>query len=116
MATQDNYIKTAFRIPRALHSKILASAEEKGRSMNAEIIDRLERSFYEASLPGLTDAQLFKVRDEVIKSLYSDFVRRDEVITSLIEQPGATAKTALAPSEPRPDPTTPKKHAPQKKP
>jgi len=41
MATQDDYIKTALRLPRELHEKLQLAAKEKGRSMNAEIISRL---------------------------------------------------------------------------
>lgn len=41
MATQDDYVKTALRLPRELHASLLKDAEEAGRSMNAEIIDRL---------------------------------------------------------------------------
>lgn len=42
MATQDDYIKTALRLPRELHGRLLDSAETKGRSLNAELIDRLQ--------------------------------------------------------------------------
>ncbi|MCW5137576.1 Arc family DNA-binding protein [Burkholderia cenocepacia] len=44
MATQDEYIKTALRLPRHLHADIAVSAERAGRSMNAEIIERLSKS------------------------------------------------------------------------
>lgn len=43
MATQDDYVKTALRLPRELHASLLKDAEEAGRSMNSEIIDRLSR-------------------------------------------------------------------------
>jgi predicted transcriptional regulator len=39
---QDDYIKTALRLPRELHAEIKDAAEYHGRSMNAEIISRLE--------------------------------------------------------------------------
>lgn len=42
MATQDNYIKTAFRLPPELHRDLVTAAEVKGRSLNAEIISRLQ--------------------------------------------------------------------------
>lgn len=45
MAKQDDYVKTAFRLPKAIHFALQESAEDKGRSMNAEIIDRLTNSF-----------------------------------------------------------------------
>lgn len=44
MATQDEYIKTALRLPRDLHTAVQEAAERAGRSMNAEIIRRLELS------------------------------------------------------------------------
>ena len=45
MATQDDYIKTALRLPRKLHARLLKSSKETGKSMNAEIIARLGASF-----------------------------------------------------------------------
>ncbi|AZV95184.1 hypothetical protein CBF45_16835 [Bordetella sp. J329] len=42
---QDEYIKTALRLPRDLHKQVQESATERGRSMNAEIIERLAMSF-----------------------------------------------------------------------
>lgn len=41
MATQDDFIKTALRLPRDLHATIQEAAESSGKSMNAEIISRL---------------------------------------------------------------------------
>jgi predicted HNH restriction endonuclease len=41
MATQDDFIKTALRLPRGLHATIQAAAQGSGKSMNAEIIARL---------------------------------------------------------------------------
>ncbi|MBV6321949.1 Arc family DNA-binding protein [Duganella violaceipulchra] len=40
--TQDDYIKTSLRIPRELHAKLMEIAEYNGRTLNAEIIDRLQ--------------------------------------------------------------------------
>lgn len=42
---QDDYLKTALRLPRDLHAKIQQIANDSGRSMNAEIVERLTRSF-----------------------------------------------------------------------
>jgi hypothetical protein len=42
---QDDFIKTALRLPRNLHAAIQSAAERSGRSMNAEIIAILESSF-----------------------------------------------------------------------
>jgi hypothetical protein len=38
---QDDYIKTALRLPPDLHAEIKSAAEYHGRSMNAEILARL---------------------------------------------------------------------------
>ena len=45
MAKQDDYIKTALRLPADLHARIQLAAEKAGRSMNAELINRLDMSF-----------------------------------------------------------------------
>jgi hypothetical protein len=45
MAKQDDYVKTALRLPPALHASLTRSAAERGRSLNAEFVARLERSF-----------------------------------------------------------------------
>lgn len=45
MATQDDYVKTALRLPKGLHLKLQEAADATGKSMNAEIIARLERAF-----------------------------------------------------------------------
>ena len=45
MATQDDYIRTALRVPPDLHAKIHESAKENNRTFNAEIVARLEQTF-----------------------------------------------------------------------
>lgn len=44
MAKQDDYIKTALRLPRELHADLCQSAQQMGRSLNADIISRLTKS------------------------------------------------------------------------
>lgn len=39
--SQDDYIRTALRLPRDLHAEIQDAADAAGRTMNAEIIARL---------------------------------------------------------------------------
>lgn len=56
MAFQDEYIKTQVRLPRDLHAAIQLAAEDAGRSMNAEIIERLRRAAAEdAKESGIID-------------------------------------------------------------
>ena len=45
MASQNDYIRTALRVPPVLHAKIHESAKESGRTFNAEILNRLFNSF-----------------------------------------------------------------------
>ncbi|WP_395011747.1 Arc family DNA-binding protein [Undibacterium sp.] len=71
MAKQDDYIKTALRLPRPIHEKLLVESESSGKSMNAEIIARLEKSFKEdpidpTSLSGIQQ-QILGLVDENIK-------------------------------------------------
>lgn len=40
--SQSHYIKTALRLPPDLHSALQADAERAGRSLNAEILARLQ--------------------------------------------------------------------------
>ncbi|TCT09482.1 Arc family DNA-binding protein [Paralcaligenes ureilyticus] len=60
MAIQDDYIKTALRLPRDLHARLLKSSEQTGKSMNAEIIARLD-----VSLDGERESQK-KVIDSLL--------------------------------------------------
>lgn len=41
---QSNYHKTSLRLPPALHAELHEAAVRNGRSVNAEIIDRLQGS------------------------------------------------------------------------
>lgn len=50
MANQDDYIRITLRIPKDLHGRLSELAEETSKSMNAEIIGRLEASVLAESL------------------------------------------------------------------
>lgn len=45
MASQDDFIRTALRVPPELHAQIHSAAEEAGRTFNAEINQRLSATF-----------------------------------------------------------------------
>ena len=51
MATQDNYTRITLRMPKDLHERLASLAEETSKSMNAEIIGRLEASVFSSELP-----------------------------------------------------------------
>jgi predicted HicB family RNase H-like nuclease len=50
MSRQDDYVKTALRLPRDLHRKLHAAAIERERSLNSELIERLAASFVRDSV------------------------------------------------------------------
>lgn len=54
----DEIQKTALRLPKSLHEAIHAAAKESGRTMNAEIVYRLQQSFEEQQDPGINDIEL----------------------------------------------------------
>lgn len=47
MGKQDNYKRTQIRFPPDLYKKLCEATNESGRSLNAEIVARLEKSFDE---------------------------------------------------------------------
>ena len=46
---QDDYIRTALRVPPYLHKDIHEAADKAGRSFNAELIERLSSTFEQES-------------------------------------------------------------------
>jgi len=62
MAQQDDFIRTALRVPPALHKALHESASAANRTFNAEILARLQASFDTA--PGeATAALLDQIRE-----------------------------------------------------
>lgn len=45
IAQQDEYIRTALRLPPDLHARVHEAADKAGRSFNAELIARIAASF-----------------------------------------------------------------------
>lgn len=58
MATQDDYIRTALRVPPDLHAQIHEAAKRHNRTFNAEIVARLEGSFAAAAFPARDQDEL----------------------------------------------------------
>ena len=66
MATQDDYIRTALRVPPELHARIHESAKSNQRTFNAEIVARLEASFVETgSSRQAGGSEVDQLRDEL---------------------------------------------------
>lgn len=70
---QDDYIRTALRVPPDLHKRIHEAADKAGRSFNAELIDRLSSTFDQESTVKLLRGNMVLLRT------LADFVvmRRD---------------------------------------
>jgi hypothetical protein len=49
MAKQQDYVKTALRLPRDIHAAVHESAQHAERSFNAELITRLRESLGKAT-------------------------------------------------------------------
>lgn len=81
MATQDEYIKTALRLPRDLHRNVQDSAERNGRSMNAELVDRLASSFLDLSAE-------YKVAIDAQQQALTAYKRMDEINHRLLAELG----------------------------
>jgi hypothetical protein len=62
---QDDYIKTALRLPPELHAEIKSAAEYHGRSMNAEIIARLAGTSASAATLDTLAAQQLRTQEMV---------------------------------------------------
>lgn len=71
--TADQFI---VRFPDGMRDRLKEAAQANGRSMNAEIVARLQDSFEGITIHGLDEDGLLKIRDMVIKALYADFVKR----------------------------------------
>ena len=61
---QDEYIRTALRVPPELHRALHEAADKNGRSFNAEILGRLVESF---GVPPEAAAQQVRIQEELIR-------------------------------------------------
>ncbi|SFU99329.1 Arc-like DNA binding domain-containing protein [Paenacidovorax caeni] len=59
---QDDYIRTALRVPPDLHKDIHEAADKAGRSFNAELIERLSSTFEQESTNKLLRGNLVLLR------------------------------------------------------
>lgn len=79
---QDDWHKTALRLPKALHATIHDAAAKNGRSFNAELVARLEASFmlehelaatrdalYELMARGREATELVAAREEIYRQM-----------------------------------------------
>ena len=64
MAKQDSYTRYTIRVPSELYARIQSMADSAGRSMNAEIVNRLERSIAEPPRIPIGDRALVQVSEK----------------------------------------------------
>ncbi|MGK5044930.1 Arc family DNA-binding protein [Janthinobacterium sp. GB4P2] len=82
MAKQDDYIKTALRMPKTLHARLAAQAEAKGRSLNAEFIACLELGLEGAGAQPNTVRPVIELDyDELVDVLMRKARDNDELIS-----------------------------------
>ncbi|MDR8026973.1 Arc family DNA-binding protein [Burkholderia cenocepacia] len=92
---QDDYLKTALRLPRDLHAKIQEAAQQSGRSMNAEIIERLLQSLNApASGTGTVDASAPQLLHQMLE-VTEETERLRKEVGEVLE----IVKTAMTPEE-----------------
>lgn len=65
MPLQDEYIRTALRLPPELHQRIHQAADKAGRSFNAELIARISGSFDSQSI----EARLASIEQQLSQLL-----------------------------------------------
>lgn len=81
MATQDDYIRTALRVPPDLHKQIHRAAFVATRTFNAEILSRLQASFDAPSVLTLPAS----VEQAIEAEQRERGGTREEVMTRLIQ-------------------------------
>ncbi|MGB3069791.1 MAG: toxin-antitoxin system HicB family antitoxin [Ottowia sp.] len=59
---QDDYIRTALRVPPELHQALHEAADKSSKSFNAEIIERLSRTFKDEETLSLMRANMALLR------------------------------------------------------
>jgi hypothetical protein len=82
MAKQDDYTKTALRLPRELHQKLTDAASDSGHSLNTEMVYRLDSSFGQADDSDRQieiNAILKGLRDTIAEVARNDNERDDAV-------------------------------------
>lgn len=70
--TEDDYTRITLRIPKELHAKLSADAKSSSKSMNAEIIARLNTSFQDDDQYRFRSAESIGKHVDNIKSEYGE--------------------------------------------
>lgn len=76
MATQDDYIRTALRVPPELHARIHEAAKTNTRTFNAEIVARLQASFEAPAVATSHSRTLAASAQEQVQAARTDWAER----------------------------------------
>jgi hypothetical protein len=77
MAKQDEYVKTALRLPKEVHQSLTDAAAARGQSLNAEMVARLQDSFKLSSGRMLDDDMLMSLLPpEYVKRMQESAAKR----------------------------------------
>jgi hypothetical protein len=76
---QTDFVRTALRVPPELHAKLHQAAEESERTFNAEILERLARSFDEDEAPRWTTGDVNALARELAKRMAQEKNRAPKV-------------------------------------
>lgn len=111
----DDIYRSQFRLPYSLYEKLKTEADKAGRSVNAELVVRLSRSFEENaqppispdSLPPLQDQHMDQLATEVLRRLLGRGLINDEQrynldSVTLPPAPPDKPKLSLPPRKPKP--------------
>lgn len=90
MATQDEYIRTALRVPPELHKQIHRAAFIANRTFNAEILSRLQASF-----DGAASALPLAIQDAVTQEQEKRGGTPDDALTRLVQVAQAQGGTVF---------------------
>jgi len=85
MANQDDFIRTALRVPPDLHKQIHDAARASNRTFNAEIVARLQASFSDQSSPPKYQASeiSIKINQKLLAEMFSKLDNLDAEVKAL---------------------------------
>ena len=69
MDTDDKYTRITLRIPKDLHSRLSGVAEDSSKSLNAEIVGRLQQSFEPEYQPSEIEEAFKMMSKDLIRQL-----------------------------------------------
>lgn len=88
--TDDAPVKTQIRLPASLHQRLSAASEQSGRSFNAEMVYRLEKSF-----PAAIETQLLQARQSELARIQEEVRFINEEISELNAQLAQPSKRKI---------------------